>query len=190
MFCSMIRRRISRSLDEGRALSARVLGHVRRCPDCGYFYKACLALHEGLARADDGTFAAPPSGLDQRILAAWPEVWKRNSTAPPKSEARLRPLFALALPVLVLATSIVLFDWTSTPPAKPVYSLARLERIVGEKAPGEHLEELSRLAESPLAHEVDHLKKDADEVRDFVASCLHSDIPRPFRKPLQLFFRR
>jgi hypothetical protein len=184
MLCTLSRLMISRAEDTGKKLPGIVARHVGRCPACGAFARASMALASGLrSERVDLLAKVPEFEVDPEAGAALPQPERRDVEVAPRGSRRflfgLRPLPVAAAALVLVATAIVLFQVprheTAANPQELAAARAAIKSLTS--AP-EELKGVFGEAESSLDKERRVLEKSLFSAVDYLQARLNIKIER------------
>jgi hypothetical protein len=187
MLCALSRWLVSRAEDTGRKLPRFVERHVGRCPGCGAFMRASMALGTGLRSERPDFLAKAPEFAVDLEAAARREPLRGVSEAASRGRARLlfglRPLpVAAAALLVVVAAAVVLFQVNrpglSVSPQQMAAARAAIKSLTS--AP-QGLEGMVGQAESSLDRERRVLEKSLSSAVDYLQARLNVTVERKDR---------
>jgi len=171
MYCSIIKKQIDRSLDEGAPLSARVGRHLERCPSCRLYYENLFRVEAKLRQEMPDVPDADASVLEGKILSKIRSE-ARTAFVQPQSHWVLRPLTAAAA-VLLLAALFGLLRNLNRPAAMNVpEELNPFQRALTSDLYTIQNQLLADSLQQPFETEMNNLAKDMQTAVRFVSACL------------------
>ena len=184
MLCALSRWMVSRSEDTGKKLPRMVERHVGRCPACGAFVRASMAVASRLRSERAAYLAQAPDfavELDAAALRTRPD--RRGVEAAPKRSPRflfgLRPLPVAAAALLLVVAAVIIFRTGRPTPSLNPQDLAAARATIKSltSAPAE-LRGVVGEAESSLDKERRVLERSLASAADYLQARLNIKIER------------
>ncbi len=176
MLCALSRWMVSRSEDTGKKLPGVVERHIGRCPACGAYVRASMALASRLRSERDGYLGKVPEfavDLEAAALRARPSR---------RFLFGLRPLPVAAAALVMVAAAVVIFEVTRPAPTPNPQEMAAARAAIKSltSAPAE-LGGAVGQAESSLDKERRILEKSLVSAADYLQARLNIKVERKGR---------
>lgn len=184
MLCALSRWMVSRSEDTGKKLPRAIERHIGRCPACGAYVRASMAVAARL-RSERAAYLAkaPEFAVDLEAASLRMRPDRRGAETATKASRRflfgLRPLPVAAAALFLVAAAVIVFRVTRpAPPANPQEMAAATAAIRSLTSAPKELPGVVGEAESSLDKERRILEKSLFSAADYLQARLNIKIER------------
>jgi hypothetical protein len=176
MLCTLSRWMISRTEDAGKKLPRIAERHVRSCPACGEYARACASLTSRLRAERSAWLAEAP---DFSPLAGFDAESSPAAPIPHRPRLALRPLPVAAAALAVIAVALILSQvvFKASAPSEAARREAA-DAIRSLSAAPQDLSGIIEEAESPLVRERRILERSVASAVEYLQARLNIKIER------------